>query len=246
VVATLDRAVLRLAQTPQGFRRDVIERAIRRIGDLDVTDDAEAAELAGSEVSVVAGDSGNVKITVPRDLDLARLSVNRRLGLDGPARVGTGTDCHRLVAGRRLVLAGVEIPFEKGLEGFSDADVASHAVADALLGAIAAGDIGLHFPPGDPRYRDASSLVLLARVAEIVRSRGFSIGNVDVTVVAERPRLAPFTRAMSESLAATLGTEPDDVSVKATTTEGLGPEGEGLAITAYAVAIVREVRSDRT
>lgn len=238
VVATLDRTVLRVAQTPQGFRRDVIERATQRAEDTDVTDDAQAAELTGCRVAVVTGEPGNVKVTTPFDLDLARMRMNRKLGLDGSARVGTGTDCHRLVEGRRLVLCGVEIPFEKGLEGFSDADVASHALIDALLGAIAGGDIGRHFPAGDQRYKDISSLVLLERAAEMVRSRGFSIGNVDVTIVAERPRLSSFVGAMRRSLADTLAIEPESVSVKATTTEGTGPEGEGLAVTAHAVAVV--------
>jgi 2-C-methyl-D-erythritol 2,4-cyclodiphosphate synthase len=152
--------------------------------------------------------------------------------------VGIGYDLHRLVPGRRLVLCGVEIPFEKGLDGHSDADVATHAVCDALLGAVAAGDIGQHFPPGDPKYKDISSLVLLERVVEIVRSRGFEVRFVDVVIVAEKPRLAPFVRQMRATLARVLGVPVDAMSVKATTTEGLGPEGRGDAMSARAVGVV--------
>jgi 2-C-methyl-D-erythritol 4-phosphate cytidylyltransferase/2-C-methyl-D-erythritol 2,4-cyclodiphosphate synthase len=245
VVATLDRSVLGAAQTPQGFRRDAIERALQRAAGVDVTDDAQAVELAGGAVAVVAGEPGNTKITTSFDLELAALRLNGELGLDGPARAGVGVDCHRLVEGRRLVLCGVEVPFEKGLEGYSDADVASHALVDALLGAVAAGDIGRHFPAGDPQYEGISSLLLLERAAEIVRSGGFSIGNVDVTIIAERPRLSEFIGAMRRSIAGALAVDPEAVSVKATTTEGTGPEGEGLAVTARAVAVVRRVEPDR-
>jgi 2-C-methyl-D-erythritol 2,4-cyclodiphosphate synthase len=138
------------------------------------------------------------------------------------------------------VLCGVEIPFGKGLEGHSDADVATHAVCDALLGSVAAGDIGVHFPPGDPDYKDISSLILLERVVEIVREKRCRVVNVDVTIVAEAPKLAPHVPAMRRALADVLGLEVEAVSVKATTTEGMGPEGEGLAISSNAVAVVTE------
>jgi 2-C-methyl-D-erythritol 2,4-cyclodiphosphate synthase len=138
------------------------------------------------------------------------------------------------------VLCGVRIPFEKGLDGHSDADVATHAVCDALLGAVAEADIGVHFPPGDPRYKGISSLVLLEKVADIVRGKNCRIVNVDVTVVAERPRLAPHVPEMRQSLARVLDLDVEAVSVKATTTEGTGPEGEGLAISSSAVAVVTE------
>jgi 2-C-methyl-D-erythritol 4-phosphate cytidylyltransferase/2-C-methyl-D-erythritol 2,4-cyclodiphosphate synthase len=238
VVATLDRSVLGLVQTPQGFRRQVLADAIAALGDVEVTDDAQVVELAGGHVAVVAGEPGNVKITTAEDLDAARLQLASGAGLDAQARVGIGCDWHRLVPGRRLVLCGVEIPFEKGLDGHSDADVATHAVCDALLGAVAAGDIGHHFPPGDPKYQDISSLVLLERVVGIVRERGFAVRSIDVTIVAEKPKLAPHVSAMRERLARVLGVPVDAVSVKATTTEGTGPEGEGRAMSARAVGVV--------
>jgi 2-C-methyl-D-erythritol 4-phosphate cytidylyltransferase/2-C-methyl-D-erythritol 2,4-cyclodiphosphate synthase len=244
VVATLDRSVLGLVQTPQGFRRQLLADALAALGDIEVTDDAQAAELAGYRVAVVPGEPGNVKITTAEDLEAARLRAGLGTGLDAQARVGIGCDWHRLVPGRRLVLCGVEIPFEKGLDGHSDADVATHAVCDALLGAVAAGDIGQHFPPGDPKYKDISSLVLLERVVEIVRARGCSVRSVDVTIVAEKPKLAPHVAAMRETLARVLGVPVDSVSVKATTTEGTGPEGEGQAMSARAVVVVRRSARD--
>jgi 2-C-methyl-D-erythritol 4-phosphate cytidylyltransferase/2-C-methyl-D-erythritol 2,4-cyclodiphosphate synthase len=244
VVATLDRSVLGLVQTPQGFRRQLLADALAALGDIEVTDDAQAAELAGYRVAVVPGEPGNVKITTAEDLEAARLRAGLGTGLDAQARVGIGCDWHRLVPGRRLVLCGVEIPFEKGLDGHSDADVATHAVCDALLGAVAAGDIGQHFPPGDPKYKDISSLVLLERVVEIVRARGCSVRSVDVTIVAEKPKLAPHVAAMRETLARVLGVPVDAVSVKATTTEGTGPEGEGQAMSARAVVVVRRSARD--
>jgi 2-C-methyl-D-erythritol 2,4-cyclodiphosphate synthase len=154
-------------------------------------------------------------------------------------RVGLGYDIHRLVPGRRLILGGVEIPSPLGLEGHSDADVVLHAVMDALLGACALGDIGSHFPPGDERFRDASSLDLLADVRELLRHAAFEIVNVDVVVVAERPRIGPHVEEMRGRMAAALGIGRGDVSVKATTNEGVGPEGRGEAINAQAIALVR-------
>jgi 2-C-methyl-D-erythritol 4-phosphate cytidylyltransferase/2-C-methyl-D-erythritol 2,4-cyclodiphosphate synthase len=238
IAVTLDRTLLALAQTPQGFRRAILEEAYAGLDGLDVTDDAQAVELAGGAVAVVAGDPGNIKVTSTRELETARSLGARSLGLEPVARAGTGSDWHRLVEGRRLVLAGVEIPFPLGLDGWSDADVASHALADAILGAVAERDIGHHFPPGDPAYRDASSLELLAEVVGIARRRGFVISNVDVTIVAEAPRLGPHVPAMREALAGALGVGVGAVSVKATTTEGTGEEGAGRAISAHAIAVV--------
>jgi 2-C-methyl-D-erythritol 2,4-cyclodiphosphate synthase len=153
-------------------------------------------------------------------------------------RVGLGYDAHRLVAGRRLILGGVEIPHPLGLLGHSDADVLTHAVGDALLGAVGAGDLGTHFPDKDPAYKDISSLVLLERIMGIVRERGFQPVNVDATVVAQEPRLAPHIPAMQAKLAAVLGLTPAAVNIKATTTEQMGFAGKGEGIAAYAVALV--------
>ena len=155
-------------------------------------------------------------------------------------RIGHGYDVHRLVEGRKLILGGVEIPFEKGLLGHSDADVLAHAVMDALLGAAALGDIGKLFPDSDPAYAGADSLVLLRRVAEVLAEHGYGIGNVDATVLAQRPKLAPYIPEMRERLAAAMGIGPGQVSVKATTEEGLGFTGTGEGIAAHAVALIGE------
>ena len=155
-------------------------------------------------------------------------------------RVGIGYDVHPLTSGRRLVLGGVEIPFAKGLSGWSDADVLTHAIIDALLGAAGLGDIGSHFPPGEPEYKDISSLVLLKRVRDKLTENGWLIGNIDATVVAEQPKLRDFIDRMREQLSQTLGITISQVSVKATTSEKLGFIGRGEGITAYAVATVEE------
>jgi 2-C-methyl-D-erythritol 2,4-cyclodiphosphate synthase len=153
-------------------------------------------------------------------------------------RVGLGYDIHRTQEGRRLILGGVEIPSEFGLEGHSDADVVVHALMDAMLGAAGLGDIGRHFPPGDGKYRDVSSLALLVTVSDLVRGAGFSLVNVDIVVVAERPRLASYTDAMRRRIGGAAGADPDYISIKATTNERLGPEGRGEGISAWAVALL--------
>ncbi len=155
-------------------------------------------------------------------------------------RIGHGYDVHRLVEGRRLVLGGVEIPFEKGLLGHSDADVLAHSVMDALLGAAALGDIGQLFPDSDPAYKGADSLALLRRVTAVLREEGYRVGNVDATVLAQRPKLAPHVPLMRERLASAMEIDPDRVSVKATTEEGLGFTGTGEGIAAHAVALIEE------
>lgn len=154
-------------------------------------------------------------------------------------RVGIGYDIHRLAVGRKLWLGGVEIPAAAGLEGHSDADVVLHALMDSLLGAAALGDIGHHFPPDDERYRGAASLDLLARVRDLVSGQGFEVENVDVVVIAESPRVAPYTAEMRKRIAAVLGVSPNAVGIKATTNEGVGPEGRHEAISAHAVALLR-------
>jgi 2-C-methyl-D-erythritol 2,4-cyclodiphosphate synthase len=154
-------------------------------------------------------------------------------------RIGTGYDIHRLVDGRKLVLGGVEIPFEKGLLGHSDSDVLTHAICDALLGAAAVGDIGTHFPDTDPQWEGASSLDFLTRVIELLADRGYQVGNIDATVIAERPKLRPHIQAMRETLAMVLQVDVDQVSVKAKTSEGLESVGRGEAIAAQAIASLR-------
>lgn len=238
VAETLDRLAIYLAQTPQTFRFGLIVAAHQRAEteDWEVTDDAMLVERLGHEVRISHGHPGNLKVTVPDDLALAEW---RLLGGQPPApRVGYGLDVHRLVVGRRLVLGGVEVPYEKGLLGHSDADVALHAICDALLGAAAMGDIGQHFPDTDASYRGADSRELTRQVAALVKRSGWTIGNVDVTIAAQQPRLAPYIPAMREATAQALGCGVTAVSYKATTTEGLGLVGEGEAIAAHAVAFL--------
>jgi len=160
-------------------------------------------------------------------------------GSTGELRIGQGWDLHRLVAGRRLVLGGVEIPHERGLAGHSDADVLVHAIIDALLGALGDGDIGTHFPDSDPAWKDAASVELLAAVARRIAGAGWVTVNLDTTVIAQAPRLAPYREKMRAAIAERLGIRPDSVSVKAKTAEGLGPEGAGEAISAQAVVLLR-------
>ena len=158
-------------------------------------------------------------------------------------RTGIGYDVHPLVPGRRLVLGGIDIPFEKGLGGWSDADVLTHAIMDALLGAAALGDIGSHFPPGEPEYRDVSSLALLERVRHKLRENGWQVGNIDATIVAEKPRLGGYIDEMRRQISRTLGIDIDRVSVKASTSNGLGFIGRGEGMAAYAVALIERENS---
>jgi 2-C-methyl-D-erythritol 2,4-cyclodiphosphate synthase len=155
-------------------------------------------------------------------------------------RVGIGYDVHPLVPGRRLILGGVEIQFDKGLSGYSDADVLTHAIMDALLGAAGLRDIGTQFPSENPKYKDISSLLLLKEVSKLLKAAGFKVGNIDAVVVAEQPKMAPFIEDMRRSISRTLGVKPEQVMIKATTTDGLGFAGRGEGIAAYAVALVEE------
>ena len=247
-LSTPPREELRAMQTPQTFRLPVIRALHERFhGDpCRATDDAELLLRAGLPVSLSPGSPENLKVTTPEDLLLAERILRRRgdrAREEGKTevRVGQGYDVHRLVPGRKLILCGIEIPYERGLDGHSDADVALHALMDAMLGAAALGDIGMHFPDQDEAYAGADSGKLLAHVLELVRSRGYAIGNADVTIVCQRPKLAPYIGAMRERIAGILSVPADCVSVKATTTERLGFEGEGLGISAQAVcALYRE------
>jgi 2-C-methyl-D-erythritol 4-phosphate cytidylyltransferase/2-C-methyl-D-erythritol 2,4-cyclodiphosphate synthase len=223
------------AQTPQGFRFAPILTAHRAEAGRAFTDDTAVAAAAGLAVVTVKGEEANLKITLPEDLDEAE----RRLRPPAPRwRTATGFDVHRLVAGRRLVLCGLDIPFELGLDGHSDADVALHALTDALLGTIAAGDIGQHFPPSDPRWKDAASDRFLAHAQGLVEAAGGRIELVDLTILCERPKIGPHRAAMQGRVAAILGLRPDQVSIKATTTERLGFTGRGEGIAAQAAATV--------
>jgi 2-C-methyl-D-erythritol 4-phosphate cytidylyltransferase / 2-C-methyl-D-erythritol 2,4-cyclodiphosphate synthase len=236
---TIARETIYLAQTPQAFRRDVLRDALAQT--VDATDEAALAERAGHVVRIVEGEASNLKITTRDDLVLAE-AVARSLKSELPARTGRagiGYDLHRLVEGRPLILGGVTIPFERGLAGHSDADAVCHAITDAVLGAAGAGDIGRHFPDTDPAWKGASSVDLLRRAVQLVHDRGFEIGNVDASVIAERPKLSPYIAAMTENLAAALGVSADRVSIKGKTNEGIGELGRGEAIAVHAIALVR-------
>lgn len=233
---TVPRGALRAVQTPQTFQVELIKRAheaARAGGWDDVTDDAQLVERAFGPVWLVESPSGsNPKMTTPEDMHLAQAM------LDFEVRVGQGYDAHRLAEGRRLVLCGVEIPYEKGLVGHSDADVAAHALMDALLGAAALGDIGMHFPDSDPAYEGADSMALLRRTADILKEHGWRPGNVDVTIIAQAPKLMPYRERMRENVARALKIPVERVSVKATTTERMGFEGRGEGMSATAVATI--------
>lgn len=239
IVDTLPRETVYLAQTPQGFRREVLAAAIAvgRAG-VEATDEAALAERAGYLVHVVDGDPGNLKITTEEDFEAAR----RRTSRGATDRVGTGYDLHRLVEGRPLVIGGVTIPFERGALGHSDADVVCHAVTDALLGAAGMGDIGRHFPDTDPAWKDASSLDLLRQVATLVAGQGYEVGNLDVTVILERPKIRDAVDAMRARVAEAVGVDASRVSIKGKTNEGVDAVGRGEAIAAHAVAILRRRR----
>jgi 2-C-methyl-D-erythritol 4-phosphate cytidylyltransferase / 2-C-methyl-D-erythritol 2,4-cyclodiphosphate synthase len=233
---TIDRSALWRAQTPQGFHFEAILAAHRAAIGRELTDDAAVAEAAGLVPLIVDGSEDNLKITTQDDLAAAeRLLAARRRDV----RVGQGFDVHPFAPGDHLWICGVRIPHGMSLAGHSDADVGLHALTDAVMGAIGAGDIGMHFPPSDPRWRGAASDRFLSHAADLLLARGGAIAAVDVTIICERPKIAPWRGAMIERIAAILGISPDRVSVKATTTEKLGFTGRGEGIAAQAVATVR-------
>ena len=229
-IETLDRNTLFRMQTPQTFRMDQIRTAYEAGG--SATDDATLYAKLFGVPHFVLGSEENRKLTTATDWvwALERLS---------PSAYGIGFDTHRLVEGRKLYLGGVEIPFEKGLLGHSDADVLLHAIMDAILGAMKLGDIGKLFPDTDLKYAGIDSRVLLRKVNEMVQKRDMVVSHIDATVICERPKLAPYRTEIERTIAADLGISPGEVSVKATTTEGMNDEGKGLCISAQAIASVR-------
>ena len=234
--ATISRDTVFLAQTPQAFRRDILARALDQGKDVEATDEAMLVERLGVPVHVVEGDARNVKITTADDLAAAKAAALRTPLI----RIGNGYDLHRLVAGRPLILAGVTIPFELGLDGHSDADIVCHAVTDAILGAAGAGDIGRMFPDTDPKWKGANSIELLRAAAAKVREAGYGVSNVDVTVIAQKPKLLPHLDAMRANLAAALGVDPSAVSVKGKTNEGVDSMGRGESMACHAVALISQ------
>jgi 2-C-methyl-D-erythritol 4-phosphate cytidylyltransferase/2-C-methyl-D-erythritol 2,4-cyclodiphosphate synthase len=230
---TMARQDVWLAQTPQGFRREMLA-AVFADGErnVDATDEAALVERAGHAVAIVSGDERNVKITTADDLRVARAR------LSPAARVGTGYDLHRLAEGRTLVLAGVAIPSDRGPVAHSDGDVVAHAIVDAMLGAAAAGDIGRHFPDTDPRWKGAAGLDLLTRAADLVGAAGWRTASVDATILLERPKLGPHIDDIRAALARALRLDAANVGLKAKTNEGFDAVGRGEAIAAHAVAVL--------
>ncbi len=248
VIDTPERNTLWSIQTPQGFDAKLLRKAYDKAeqdGYLG-TDDASLVERLGVEVKIVVSSYDNIKITTPEDViiaealikqDSSHLSMQEVGGRD-MVRFGMGYDVHKLVEDRKLILGGVEIPYVYGLAGHSDADVLLHSIKDALLGAAALGDIGKHFPDTDMQYKGVSSIFLLERVRDIIGEHGYIVNNIDATIVAQRPKVAPYIPEMNKHIAAALQVEIGQVNVKATTTEGLGFAGKGEGIAAYAVASI--------
>lgn len=233
---TVSRDGLHRAQTPQGFRFAKILRAHRHFAQRNVTDDMALAELAGLHIREVAGEEENLKITTPEDFARAEAQLRAKLG---ESRTGMGYDVHKFIAGDHVWLCGIKVAHDHALEGHSDADVGLHALTDAILGAIGEGDIGVHFPPSDERWRGAPSWKFLDHAASLVRRKGGAIVHCDVTLICERPKVGPHREAMRARIADILSLDIARVSVKATTTEGLGFAGRQEGLAAQAVATVR-------
>ena len=237
---TLSREGLYSAQTPQAFDRKIYASALEG-AEIDnfVTDDNMLLEKMGYKIYPVDTGKQNIKITTAEDIEYAEYIILRRREM-GEVRIGQGYDAHRLAEDRKLVLGGVEIPFEKGLLGHSDADVLIHAVMDALLGSATLGDIGRHFPDSDEKYRGISSLLLLSEVEKKLTEKGYYIVNIDATVVAQQPKLSPYIKKMVNNIANILKIDSGRINIKATTEEGLGFTGRGEGICAYAVASIKK------
>ena len=239
VAQTLDRNALRAIQTPQAFNFEMLLAAHQQAaaaGRHDFSDDAALMEWVGHPVTVFAGEAGNVKLTLPEDFARAE---SQRLAMLSDVRMGTGYDVHAFTEGDHVMLGGVKIPHSRGLAGHSDADAPLHALVDALLGALAEGDIGVHFPPSDAQWRGAASEKFLRFAVERVQARGGMIAHLDVTVICEAPKICPHRDAIRERIAAIAGISLDRVALKATTSEKLGFIGRGEGIAALATATVR-------
>lgn len=246
IVETIDRSTLWGAQTPQGMRRDLLldlcDRALR--DNTEFTDEASLAEAFDIPVRIVPGDRLNIKITHPEDIEMVDALLRKREGeptMQVP-RVGIGYDVHRFATGRPMILGGVDIPFERGLDGHSDADVLLHAIADAMLGAAALGDIGVHFPPTDEKWRGMSSVDIVRHAVGLLKEHGWAPVNIDATIIAEAPKVNPHVPAMREALVGMTGLDAGAISIKATTNEGMGFVGREEGIAALASAMI--VRSD--
>lgn len=239
VLSTPDRSRLFEIQTPQGFTAEtIIPLSLQAFEEgVECTDDAGLLEHYHVPVKIIPGDATNIKITEPHDISRARSILE---GDITPMRIGMGYDVHRLVTDRKLILCGMEIPFELGLLGHSDADVAVHALMDAMLGACALGDIGKHFPDSDEKYKGISSMLLLNETVKILRDHGYRLNNADITIAAQKPKILPFIPQMRANIADAVGLPVDRINIKATTTETLGFEGRMEGISSYAVCSVVE------
>ena len=236
VTGVQDRTGLYAAQTPQGFALDAIRAAHSQYTG-QAADDVEVARAAGMEVAIVPGESDNMKITRPEDF--ARAERILAGGVDvPPMRLGHGFDVHRFAPGDHVILCGVKVPHDRTLSGHSDADVGMHAVTDAIYGALADGDIGRHFPPSDPQWKDADSAIFLKHAVARVAEHGYRIANIDCTLICEQPKIGPHAAAMQEAMAGLMDLPPSAVSIKATTTERLGFTGRGEGIAAQATALL--------
>ena len=236
IETTVDRSSAILIQTPQVFCREEIKEAYEKFG-FNETDDCALMEKSGNKVRVSEGSYENIKLTTAEDIFTATQIIKSRAGGVG-MRIGTGFDTHKLVESRDLIIGGVKIPHEKGLLGHSDADVLCHAVIDALFGAAALGDIGSHFPDTDEKYKGADSIALLREAAALVREKGYEIGNIDTTIIAQKPKMAPHIEKMRENLALAMSIDKEKVSVKAKTNEKMGFTGREEGIEARAVALL--------
>lgn len=237
IKSTVDRETAVLIQTPQAFGKELIKSAYEKFG-FEMTDDCALVEKMGAEIKIVEGSYENLKITTPEDVVTAEGFLRKR-GIGGArVRIGTGFDTHKLAEGRPLIIGGVNIPYKKGLFGHSDADVLVHAVIDALFGAAALGDIGKHFPDTDEKYKGADSMLLLKETVKEIRDTGYEIGNIDVTLIVQAPKMAPHIDAMRENLARTMKTSVENISIKAKTNEHMGFTGRGEGIEARAVALI--------
>ena len=236
VLATIPRQNLWLTQTPQAFKFELLKEAYTAA--YKETDDASLVERIGKKVRMVEGSYENIKITTKEDMLIADALMKK--GSKTSMKSGLGYDSHRFAEGRKLILGGVEIPFEKGLLGHSDADAMIHAICDALLGAAAASDIGRHFPDNDPEYKDISSMILLERVKKIIEKKGFIINNIDATVVMEMPKLAPYAECITANIARVLKIPETCVNIKAKTNEGMGFTGRNEGVAVFAIAAVTE------
>ncbi|KQC09010.1 MAG: hypothetical protein APR62_03575 [Smithella sp. SDB] len=238
VKVTIPRQNLWQTQTPQAFKFETFKKAYKKAYDKKYygTDDASLVEQMGGKIKMIAGSYDNIKITTPEDVIMAKALIKNKTGREMQIRVGCGYDSHRFVTGRKLILGGITIPFNMGLQGHSDADALLHAVCDALLGAAGAGDIGRHFPDTDPQYKDISSKVILDRVRKIITDKGFAINNIDATIIMEKPKVTPYVDRIINSIAQVLNISATDINIKAKTNENMGfvGRGEGIAVTAVA------------